>query len=261
MSSLFDTHAHLHDEVFTLDKNESLKKATLAGVDKIISIGTDARLSNLAIEFAKEHPNVWASVGLHPHEAKHLKSQKIELEQLIKKEKVVAIGECGIDYFYNHSNRDEQFLALRTQLDWASKTSLPVVLHVRSSQDNPKDAFTDLWKIWDGFDNLRGVVHSFSSTLENMQSALDRGLYIAINGIMTFSNDPEHYEVIKKIPLNKMLLESDAPFLTPLPNRGKINEPKYVRDTANYIAEVRKINIEDLANATTANAENLFLNK
>lgn len=254
---LIDTHAHLHDPVFPIDSEAALRRARSVGVEKLIMIGTNAEQSAAAVAFAEGHDKVWASVGLHPHEAQ--KSEDIsQIKKLAEADKVVAIGECGLDYYYLNAPKTHQREAFRKQLAVARALSLPVSLHIRGEDDKPDNVYRDIWSIWDEFDGLSGVVHSFSAGLKQMDEALERGLYIALNGIMTFSTDPEHIMVMRDVPMERLLLETDSPYLTPVPYRGKVNEPKYVELTAAHIAEVKGVTKQTLASKTSANAETLF---
>jgi TatD DNase family protein len=174
-----------------------------------------------------------------------------KIEKLLKERKVVAIGEVGLDYYYEHSAKKEQIKLLEFWLDKACSTKLPVIFHVR-------DAYKDFWPIFDNFKNLEGVLHSFSATTKELEQALERNLYIGLNGIMTFTSDEKQLEAAKRVPLNRLLLETDAPYLTPKPFRGKICKPEHVAVTAHFLAELRQEAVEQIASATTANASELF---
>ena len=164
---------------------------------------------------------------------------------------VVAVGETGLDYYYEHSSREDQKKLLRFQLDLASEYDLPLIFHIR-------EAFEDFWKIFDEYKNIKGVVHSFSSGTEDLEQVLSRGLLVGLNGIMTFSKKAEQLDAARQVSLSSLLLETDAPFLTPVPFRGKIGEPKYVRVTAEFLAGLRGESLQEIADATTKNAHKLF---
>jgi TatD DNase family protein len=166
-------------------------------------------------------------------------------------DKIVAIGEIGLDYFYSHSTKEEQIKALRFQIELALEHNLPIIFHVR-------EAFDDFWPIFDSYKGIRGVLHSFTDTHANLQKALERGLYIGINGITTFTKVPHQLQTAKEVPLQKLLLETDAPFLTPRPLRGTVNEPAHVRLVAEFLAGLRAQTIEDVAANTSHNAQTLF---
>ena len=206
----------------------------------------------------KSRANCWASIGLHPHEAKHYAHNQAKLDDFAKlasAPKVVAVGECGLDYFYGHSPRADQFTILKYQIELALKLNLPLIFHVR-------EAFDDFWPIFDSYhtsgQKVRGVVHSFTDNRANLDKALERGLYIGVNGIATFAKNPAQLEVYRSIPLSNLLLETDAPYLTPTPYRGSINEPRHVLTVANFLTELRNEDFSTFATATTGNAQTLF---
>lgn len=246
-----DTHCHIHSADYKLDPEVVLNDASSAGVTKLICVGTDIPDSHLATNFANDHENVWASVGLHPHDSKLGAQEFIKLEALATEPKVVAVGECGLDYFYNHSSKTDQVATLEFQIDLAERHKLAMIFHVR-------DAFGDFWPIFDNFSGIRGVIHSFTASTLELEQALKRNLYIGINGIMTFTKDTSQLEAVKKVPLNKLVLETDAPFLTPVPLRGKINQPKNTVLTGEFLARLRGENLDVIAASTTKNAEKLF---
>ncbi len=265
---LFDTHCHTHELVRKLtpvyDKWREdgvertpegvLAAAEEAGVTRMLCIGTSYPDSELAADFVKNRENLWASVGIHPHEAKtalaegHLDA----FAALVGRPKVVAVGECGLDYFYDHSPRAAQTEVLKFQLDLAVKHDLPVSFHVR-------EAFDDFWPIFDSYGGkIRGVLHSFTDNQANLAKAVERGLYVGVNGIATFAKDEQKRVIYRTIPQHLLLLETDAPFLTPVPFRGKVCESKHVRVTAEFLAGLRGENLDGLAAYTTQNARNLF---
>jgi len=246
-----DTHCHIHSADYPLDAGEVILRANDQGVTKLICVGTDEADSQLAVQFVQDKPTVWASIGLHPHDAKLGQEAFDVLTKLVTEPKVVAIGECGLDYYYNHSSKEDQVAALRFQIELALANNLPMIFHVR-------DAFDDFWPIFDSYTGITGVIHSFTAGKEELQAALERGLYIGLNGIMTFTKDAEQLAAAKMVPLDKLVLETDAPFLTPTPLRGKINEPKNVVLTGEFLSSLQGIKLEDLAAQTSQNAINLF---
>lgn len=251
MLTFVDTHCHIHAADYTVDPDVAITNATKHGVTKMICVGTDETDSALAVAFAQSRDNVWASIGLHPHDAKLGQESFDALASLVTRPKVVAIGECGLDYFYNHSDKSDQEKALRFQIELALANNLPMIFHVR-------DAFEDFWPIFDSYSGIRGVIHSFTATEKELQQALERGLYIGLNGIMTFTKDGQQLAAAKKVPLDKLVLETDAPFLTPAPLRGKINEPKNVVLTGEFLSTLGGVKLETLAAQTTQNAVQLF---
>lgn len=245
---LVDTHCHIHESDYPLDQEEVLRRARDAGVNRLICVGTSNDSSVRAVSFAAGHDGVYASIGVHPHDAKDGWGS---IAGLAREGKVVAVGEIGLDYFYTHSPRDVQILALEAQIDIAMRANLPIIFHVR-------DAFDDFWPIFDNFHGIRGELHSFTDTKANMEAALARGLYVGVNGISTFTKDAAQQQMFASIPLERMLLETDAPFLTPTPFRGKVNEPAFVEKVAEHHAAIRGLSVADVAVATTANAQALF---
>jgi TatD DNase family protein len=249
-----DTHCHIHVADYKLDSDEVIKNAERIGVTRLVCVGCTLEDSQAGVIFAEAHENCWASIGLHPHEAHRYMNNREALDKfklLASQPKVVAIGECGLDYYYNHSPKEAQVEILKFQLFLAQQHDLPVIFHVR-------DAFDDFWPIFDSFEGIRGVIHSFTATSRDVDEIVKRGLYIGLNGIMTFSKDKAQLMAAKHIPLDHLVLETDAPYLTPVPFRGTICEPKHVRVTAEFLSNLRGETLEELAAATTHNARQLF---
>lgn len=271
MDLLVDTHCHIQSA--GLQKGERITRelwakspeltgdamveaAAEAGVTRMLCVGCDLEDSRLAIEFARAHEGCWASIGIHPHEAQHYAPHSkaddlVDFAALAHENKVVAVGECGLDYYYEHSPKADQVQMLEFQIELALEAGLPLIFHVR-------DAFDDFWPVFDNFKNVRGVLHSFTDSAKNLEKALERGLHVGINGIATFAKDPAQLEVYKSAPLENLLLETDAPFLTPTPYRGTINEPKRLSAVADFLAELRGDDRQKLAEVTTDNARKLF---
>ncbi len=249
-----DTHCHIQFADYPLEAEDVLANAAEMGVTRMIAVGCTLEDSAAAPEFAARYENVWAAIGLHPHEGAvyvHDHHALQQFRELATKPKVIAIGETGLDYYYEHSPKADQKKLLRFQLDLAAEHDLPLIFHVR-------DAFEDFWSIFDEYKGLRGVVHSFTSDTGDLEQILSRGLYVGLNGIMTFTKQTKQLDAAKAVPLDHLLLETDAPFLTPSPFRGKICEPKHVRTVGEFLADLRGEKLEDLAAATTANARKLF---
>jgi len=270
MIELVDTHCHIQSaglkdggeritrELWAKTPELTAKKlvttANENNVTRLIVVGCDLHDSELAISFAQDQETCWAAAGIHPHEAKDYagnEARKQQFADLATQEKVVAIGECGLDYYYNHSPKSAQVELLRYQIELALKTKLPLIFHVRES-------FDDFWPIFDSYKNVRGVLHSFTDNDDNLTKALERNLMIGINGIATFAKDPKQLEVYTAVPLSSLVLETDAPFLSPIPFRGKTNEPKQIKVIAEFIARLHGTGVQEIANATTANARQLF---
>lgn len=259
---LVDTHCHIHDAEYNYDIPTILENAKKAGVDSLICIGTSALDSQQAVQFVEDKPGLFAAVGLHPHDAKLGEDDFEILASLANNPKVVAVGEFGLDYYYGNSSKVDQLKALHYQLELALSAGKPCVFHIRDSNGGPDDipgsAYEDFFEVFDKFTGVRGVVHSFSATNIELQECLKRGLYISLNGIMTFSKVQKQLDAAKAIPLDKLLLETDSPFLTPVPKRGTINEPSNVRLVAEFLSRLRGESLETLAEATTGNARTLF---
>ena len=269
MIELVDTHCHIQSagnpvgerstgELWARDPDLTaaglIEQAAAEGVTRLICVGCELNDSKLAVEFVQNQPGAWASIGIHPHEAKLYADQPELLKEfaaLAIQPKVVAVGECGLDYFYEHSPKAEQVKLLHHQLQLAKEHNLPVIFHVR-------EAFDDFWPIFDNFKGLTGVIHSFSANTQYLEQILSRGLYVGLNGIMTFTKDENQLAAAMALPLESMLLETDAPFLTPTPERGTICKPKHVVLTAEFLAGLRDESVEQLATVTTQNACNLF---
>lgn len=270
---LVDTHCHiqsvgaLEGEAFTRalwdkagDNNPAavIERAREAGVTRMVCVGCHLEDSELAINFVQDRTMCWATVGIHPHEANQYAGDpalRSRFAQLPSQPKVVAVGECGLDYYYEHSDKKSQQAVLEFQIELALTHNLPVIFHVR-------DAFDDFWPIFEQYHTkdrpIRGVLHSFTDSQANLEKALGYGLYIGVNGIVTFTKKPEQQEMYRHIPLNSLLLETDAPFLTPVPYRGKICEPYHVRTTLEFLTGQRREPVETIAAATTKNARQLF---
>lgn len=249
---LVDTHCHLQFPKLAAKKQVVFDEAVAAGVSKIICPGTSLSDSLEAIDIASKHNNVWAAAGAHPHEAKDFpKDGADQLSALLTKPKVVAIGEIGLDFYKNYSPPERQEEVIRQQIEAGLDSGLPYIFHVR-------EGFDSFWPIFDSYPKLRGVIHSFSADQKELDNALQRGLYVALNGIMTFTEDQEQLAAAKAVPLEKLLLETDAPFLTPAAARGQTCQPKHVREVAEFLAKLRGDSIDALAAATTKNAEELF---
>jgi TatD DNase family protein len=272
---MIDTHCHIHDSEFAekslYTADELISRAKDAGVAKLVCVGTSLTSSLEAKEFCRTRQNCYYSVALHPHEAENYSSTQLEqqMEQLGQavegpQTRLVAIGECGLDYFY-HSNtkvHQKQEQLFRKHIELAQKFNLPMIFHIRDSlkQEEPSvgQAFSDFFRIVDEYEGVRGVVHSFSATTTELDGVLERGFYVGLNGIMTFTKDQNQLEAAKKIPLENLLLETDAPFLTPKPFRGSINEPKHVIIITQFLSELRGESQALLAKQTSKNATLLF---
>lgn len=257
---LIDTHCHIHDKNFPLPTDFVLDEAKKAGITKIICVGVDLEDSQRAVEFANNYSSpelqIFAAIGIHPHEAKHVTNKYLqELQKLAKSPKVIAIGEIGLDYHYNHSPKSEQIKILESQLDLAKQLDIPVIFHIR-------EAFDDFWSVLDIFlvqnNPIRGVIHSFSDSQTNLKEALKRGFYIGVNGISTFVRKQDEIDMFCSIPLERIILETDAPYLAPKGFRGKPNHPALTLEVAKHMAEQRNESIKNISSKTSQNAKSLF---
>lgn len=257
---LIDTHSHIHDSEFFDDKRTLFEEAVASGVNQVICVGTDAESSQQAVDYSIGKNGCWASVALHPHDADHSEGEMSKIESLAKRHtanKIVAVGECGLDYYYANSVVESQKQVLHNHFKLAQECGLPMIFHIRGSGSNPDDAFSDFWEIYDQY-NIKGVVHSFSAFKPQLDQVLKRGLYVGINGIITFTKDEEQLKTMLSVPADRLVLETDSPFLTPKPFRGKVNTSENTNIVAEFIATQNKISKEDLASVTTSNAKTLF---
>lgn len=255
---MIDTHAHIHSRDYPLAQDTVINNAQAAGLVGIVCVGTDIADSRDAITLAQAQSTCSASIGVHPHHAKEEDYKK--LEGLIGELGVVAVGECGLDYYYENSPRDAQKAVFRFQVELALKHDKPLIFHIRDQRksDGTPTAFDDFFEIVDKHEGIKGVIHSFTSGKSNVEKALERGLYIGLNGIMTFTKDAGQLEAAKAVPLENLLLETDSPFLAPHPWRGRTNEPANVKFVADFLAELRSENPDELYKTTTQNAKKLF---
>ena len=250
---LVDTHAHLDFTHFDGDREEIIERARNNGVIYIVNVGSDLESSRNSLELAEEYPFIYAAVGVHPHDADKLDDTVLkELEELAVRQKVLAIGEIGLDYYYDNSPRDIQKEAFRNQLKLAEKTGLPFIIHNREADEDI------LAILKDNYTGNGGIMHCFGSGLKMAWECLELGLYLAFGGVITFKNAEELRGIVKEIPLERILLETDCPYLTPVPFRGRRNEPGYLRYIAEKIAEIRGLHPEELAEITTANAARVY---
>lgn len=249
----FDSHAHLDDEKFTDDRAEVIARAKENGVTHIVNIGADMESSARSIELTQQYDMIYATVGVHPHDAKKvIVSDYDQLAQWTRLDKVVAIGEIGLDYYYDLSPRELQREVFIRQLDVARQTHMPIVIHDRDAHGETMEILKREGK------GLIGVVHCFAGSMEMAAELIKMGWYIGCDGPVTFKNAAKLPEIMQKIPLERLLIETDSPYLTPVPYRGKRNEPAYVRFVAEHIAGLRGISIEEIAKVTTQNVCDLF---
>ena len=252
---LIDTHTHLDDAKYNDDRDAMIARARGAGVEAFVTIGCDLATSQAAVRLTDQHEDVYASVGVHPHEVRHIGDGWYdEFRRLAGNKKVVAYGEIGLDYHYNHSSPKDQRDRLREQIQLARELKLPVIIHTREAQE---DTITILKE--EKASEVGGVFHCFSGDAWLAKDALDLGFYLSFSGILTFQNATMLRDIAKHTPLDRILIETDCPYLTPVPYRGKRNEPAYVTQVAKQLAAIHSdLSLEDIAHRTTQNAKRLF---
>jgi TatD DNase family protein len=248
-----DTHAHLEMETFDTDREEVLERAAAAGLTAILTVGTTIPDCEKAVALARRYPLVFAAIGIHPHEVKGIDAAAYDALRLLAREKkVVAIGEIGLDFFYDNSPRDVQLRNFAEQLDLAEELDLPVIIHDR-------DAHTETIELLrERKGSLRGVLHCFSGDAAMARECVELGFHLSVAGPVTYPKADQLRAVAREIPAERLLIETDAPYLAPKPYRGKRNEPAYVMETARCLAEIRTIPAEELERLTAANARRLF---
>ena len=254
---LIDSHAHIDYPQFAEDREAMFDRARAAGVEHILAIGTGPGPEKLdaAIEYAEKYDWIYASIGIHPHEAKEVTQQHLDkLAELAKHPKVIAWGEIGLDYFYDHSPRDVQDRVFRDQMALAHQAKLPIIIHCRDAWADTLNVLEEAWKLT----GLGGILHCFTSTLEDAQRGLDMGFLISFAGNSTYPKAANIRDVAKALPLENILIETDCPYLAPPPYRGKRNEPAYVAEVARTLASVRDLPADEFAARTAGNFRRFF---
>lgn len=251
---LFDTHAHLDDDRFDKDRDEVINQCKQDGVELILNAGSNMETSVKAIALAKKYELIYAAVGVHPHDAAEMDEETAGvLAALAENKKVRAIGEIGLDYHYDFSPRDVQKKRFIEQIDLARQIGLPVIIHDREAHGDVMNIFKKT-----RIKEVGGVLHSFSGSAEMALECIKLGLYISISGPVTFNNARKTVEAVKQVPMEMLLIETDSPYLTPVPYRGKRNYPGYVRFVAEKIAEIKGLSYEEVARQTLENGKRLF---
>jgi TatD DNase family protein len=262
-----DSHAHLNDDAFQDDLRQVMEEMTAQNIIAVIVPGYDLLSSERAVELAAKEPRLWAAVGIHPHDAKcwgpHIAAR---LEELLREPKVVAVGEIGLDYHYNYSAREEQLTAFDAQLHLAGQYNKPVIIHNREAHQDTLETLTRFVNRRQHSNTgqtaspsvIRGVMHCYSGSLETALQCLQLGLMISFAGAITFNNATKLREVAKNLPLSKLLVETDAPYLSPHPFRGRRNEPARVAVVGTKLAEIKGLTVPEVMDATTANCMELF---
>jgi TatD DNase family protein len=252
---LVDSHCHLNYKGIVEQQSAILTRARDSGVTAMLNISTRESEWDEVIGLAECEPDIWASIGIHPHEADaHPQIDAAKLIDRASHPRVIAIGETGLDYYYDKSDRGQQQTSFRSHISAARETGLPIIVHTRDAEDDTAEIMADEM----GKGAYSGVIHCFTASADFAHKALDLGLYISLSGIVTFKNAHDLQEVAKWLPLDRMLVETDAPFLAPVPHRGKTGEPAFVADTARFIANLRGIGESELMEQTSANFYDLF---
>jgi TatD DNase family protein len=258
---LIDSHAHLDVPNYDADRDEVINRAREAGVEMMLEIcGSDVAKGSLdvGLRLAEDYPFIYAAIGLHPHEAS-LYDEALERKFLAmsEHEKVIGWGEIGLDYHYDHSPREDQRRVFRRQLELALDRRKPAIVHTREAEE---DTIQILGEVWAGAggSEIGGIIHCFTGTQKLADAAIGMGFRISFSGVITFKNAGDLREVARTVPMDRLLIETDCPFLAPLPYRGKRNEPAYVRETAAKLAEIKGVGVEEIARVTSDNFKCLF---
>ncbi len=264
-----DSHCHVTAERFDTDRSETLARAFEGGVETLISIGSGygIRGNAAAVELAKSDSRIFATVGVHPHEAHELDDKnRRAIRSWLEDERVVALGECGLDYHYMRSPRETQLTVFAEQIALARELAMPVSIHVRGNENSDQDtqdaynAYDELLDIWksEGRGELTGVLHCYTGSLEVAQRAMEAGFFVSFSGIVTFKGSRELREVAQAIPLDRLMVETDAPFLAPEGHRGKRNEPLWVSVVGEFLAQLKGCSVDEIAKATTRNTRRFY---
>ncbi|ALR21221.1 MULTISPECIES: TatD family hydrolase [Sphingobium] len=252
---LIDSHCHLNYKGLIEDQHNVLERARMAGVDLMLNIATRESEWDDVLGTALREPDVWATVGIHPHEAdEHPHVDTAKLVERAAHPRVVGIGETGLDYYYDHSDRERQQKSFRAHIAASRETGLPLIVHTRDAEEDTLAIMREEM----GQGAYSGVIHCFTASGAFADAALELGFYISISGIVTFKNARDLQETAARLPQGRLLVETDSPFLAPVPHRGKSCEPAYVADTARFLARLRNEDMEELANTTSANFLTLF---
>jgi TatD DNase family protein len=250
-----DSHCHLNYKGLVEDQAAVLDRARAAGVSTMLNISTRECEWDDVVGVAERHADVWASVGIHPHEADaHPDVDTAKLVERAQHPRIVAIGETGLDYYYDHSDREQQRTSFRSHIAAARETGLPLIVHTRDAEDDTAAILTDEM----GKGAYTGVIHCFTASDAFARIALDLGLYVSISGIVTFKNAKDLQATAATVPQDRLLIETDSPFLAPVPHRGRSCEPAFVADTARFLADLRGEAVNDLARYTSDNFRTLF---
>jgi TatD DNase family protein len=253
---LIDSHAHIQAKEYAGEIEAVIGRAREAGVEQIIVVGGAGEMSSntAALALAESYANLYATVGMHPHDAKQVGEEELQqLKKLAAHSKVIAVGETGLDYYYNHSPRDVQREVFRQFICLAGEMKLPLVVHERDAASEAAELLRN-----EGAGKIRGVIHCFTGDYEAARTYLDLGFYLSFTGIITFKNAAALRDVVRRVPLDRIFVETDSPYLTPVPHRGKRNEPAFVALVAAAMARAKDLPMEEIVQATSRNVQDLF---
>lgn len=254
-NKFFDTHTHMDAEQFDADRDEAIMRAFEAGVRKLVNVGCDMESSRKSIEMSEKYPFVYAAVGVHPHDADNYSDEaERELEELLKHPKAVALGEIGLDYYYDFSPRERQKEVFKRQMELAERTGKKVIIHSR-------EATADTLEIMKMYPDVKGVVHCYSGSLETAREILKMGYMISFTGVLTYNNAVKAVQCVKELPLDRIMAETDSPYLTPVPFRGRRNESMNVGLVVRRMAEIREMDIKELSEIIYENSERFYFSK
>ena len=251
---MIDSHCHLDHEPLFSNLDEVIKRSKDIGINKILTICTTIESFDKIKEIVKKDEIIYGTYGIHPHETKDNKvDSNLIIKEVNNNKKIIGVGETGLDFYYNHSDKSEQIVSLKEHIKASLILNKPLIIHSRNAENETLEIFNQYKK-----ENLKILMHCFTGSKEFAKKLLDLNAYFSASGIITFKNSIELQETFKSIPLDKLLIETDSPFLAPVPNRGKKNEPSYVKYTAEKLAQIKDVSYEELINATSSNFKTLF---
>ena len=253
---IIDSHCHLTYEPMSSSLEETIKRANKDGVEFLLTISTEDKSFRNILDILDKYKCVYGSYGIHPHEAKQHKGIKFEniIEKVKQNKKIIGIGETGLDFYYNHSEKKDQIESFLEHIEASQKTNLPIIVHTRSAEGETFEILQKAVKK----NNLKILIHCFTGSKDFAFKLLDIGAYISASGVVTFKKSKDLADTFKEIPLNRLLVETDSPYLAPEPLRGKPNEPSYIIHTVKFLSELKKVSIENISDSTSKNFFNLF---
>ena len=253
---IIDSHCHLTYEPMSSSLEETIKRANKDGVEFLLTISTEDKSFRNILDILDKYKCVYGSYGIHPHEAKQHKGIKFEniIEKVKQNKKIIGIGETGLDFYYNHSEKKDQIESFLEHIEASQKTNLPIIVHTRAAEDETFEILQKAVKK----NNLKILIHCFTGSKDFAFKLLDIGAYISASGVVTFKKSQDLADTFKEIPLNRLLVETDSPYLAPEPLRGKPNEPSYIIHTVKFLSELKKVSIENISDSTSKNFFNLF---